>query len=261
MSLALELRRVRSLAGAESRLLVRNRTALVNAILLPLGMVVLFASIGGGGVGPLGVTVVTMIACAGLTFVVYYTLITSLVARRQDLVLKRLKSGESPTWVIMTGMAVPLLVVLLAQLVLGVGAAAAIGDLSSMINPVLLPIALILGTATWTLLAIGSTSFTRTVEAAQITTLPMIFVPLFFSGVSVPLQFMPDLLQQIAQFLPLTPVVELFRLGLTGVGPDGAQLSLPETFQAAVRPVLIMLGWIAVGALWSRRSFHWDPRR
>ncbi|WP_152363433.1 ABC transporter permease [Microlunatus speluncae] len=259
MSLALDLRRVRSLAGAESRLLVRNRTALVNVILLPLGMVALFATIGGGDA--LGVTVLTMIACAGLTFVVYYTLITSLVARRQDLVLKRLKSGESPTWVIMTGMAVPLLIVLLAQLVLGIAAAAAIGDLSTMINPVLLPIALILGTATWTLLAIASTSFTRTVEAAQITTLPMIFVPLFLSGISIPLQFLPELLQQIAQFLPLSPVVELFRLGLTGAGADGARLSLPETFQAAIRPVLIMLGWIVVGAVWARRSFHWDPRR
>jgi ABC-2 type transport system permease protein len=260
MSIALDLRRVRSLAGAESRLLVRNRTALVNAILLPLGMVALFASIGGGG-GPLGATVVTMIACAGLTFVVYYTLITSLVARRQDLVLKRLKSGESPTWVIMIGMAVPLLVVLLAQLILGVGAAAATGVLPSMINPVLLPIALLLGTATWTLLAIASTGFTRTVEAAQITTLPMIFIPLFFSGISIPLHLLPDLLHRIAQFLPLTPVVDLFRLGLTGVGPDGALLTLPETFAAAAQPALIMVGWIVVGALWARRSFHWDPRR
>lgn len=261
MNLSIELRRLRSLAGAETRLLFRNRMALVNAILLPLGMVALFAAVGSAGFGPLGVTVVTMIACAGLTFVIYYTLITSIVARRQDLVLKRLKSGESPTWVIMAGMAAPLILVLLTQLVLGVGAATAIGDLSSMINPVLLPIALLLGAAAWIMLAIASTSFTRSVESAQITTLPMIFVPLFFSGISIPLQVMPELLQRVAEFLPLTPIVDLFRLGLTGTGADGAQLSLPETFGAAVRPVLIMLGWIVLGALWARRTFRWDPRR
>ena len=129
MITALDLRRLRALSHAELLLLVRNPTAMVNAIALPLGMVALFSLVRGAALGSLALTVLTMVACSGLLFVVYYTLVASLVARREELVLKRLKSGESPAWVILLGAALPTIGLLVLQMILGVTAAAILMDL------------------------------------------------------------------------------------------------------------------------------------
>jgi hypothetical protein len=68
-------------------------------------------------------------------------------------------------------------------------------------------------------------------------------------------------LQSVAQALPLTPVVELMRLGLTGTAADGHHLGLAASFGAAASPVLVLAAWIAAGAWAARRWFRWEPRR
>ena len=86
------LRRVGALAAAETRLLARNRTAVVNSVLMPLLLVGFVAVVGGDGM--LGVDL--MVAAAGFTlvFLTYYNLVTTYVARREDLVLQRMRTGE-----------------------------------------------------------------------------------------------------------------------------------------------------------------------
>jgi ABC-2 type transport system permease protein len=88
-------RRVLALAAAETRLLLRNRTAVMSSVLLPLALVAAVGAItmsnGGTVDGPglvasaLGVT---------LTFVTFYNLVTTFVTRREELVLQRMRTGE-----------------------------------------------------------------------------------------------------------------------------------------------------------------------
>ncbi|WP_131767124.1 hypothetical protein [Candidatus Protofrankia californiensis] len=61
--------------------------------------------------------------------------------------------------------------------------------------------------------------------------------------------------------MPLTPVIDLLRLGLTGTTSDGSALRLGACFVAALPPLLVLTGWIAAGVWATRRWFRWEPRR
>ena len=57
------------------------------------------------------------------------------------------------------------------------------------------------------------------------------------------------------------PVVDLMRLGLSGTTTDGRTVELAGTFGPAVQPVLVLLAWVLIGGLATRRWFRWEPRR
>ena len=69
------LRRVGALAAAETRLLARNRTAVVNSVLMPLLLVGFVAAVGGDGM--LGVDLLVAAAGFTLVFLTYYNLVTT----------------------------------------------------------------------------------------------------------------------------------------------------------------------------------------
>ena len=111
-------------------------------------------------------------------------------------------------------------------------------------------------------LASVTAAVTRTVQLAQVTTMPALWLPLVFSGLLFPLAMLPGPLRWVAEALPLTPVVELMRLALTGTAAAGGhRLGLAATFSAAVIPVLVLTAWIAVAGWAARRWFRWEPRR
>jgi ABC-2 type transport system permease protein len=255
-------RRVRALARAEMRLLWRNRTALLYALLFPLGAVLLldssdaFAAV--AGMGGMLVTSVTAIA---LGFVVYYNLVTALVARREELVLKRLRTGELTDAEIIAGTAVPSLALAWVQVAVTVVASAVLGELGMPVNALLVVLALVLGSVVFVLLAAASTAMTRTVEMAQVTTMPVLLLPFAFSGLVHPLSDLPAPLAAIGQVLPLTPVVDLMRLGLLGIDPDGRHLDTAATFAAAAPSLATGGAWILLGVGATRLWFRWEPRR
>ena len=72
------------------------------------------------------------------------------------------------------------------------------------VNLLLVLIALVLGALVFALLAAATTPLTRTVELAQLTTTPMLLIPLNFSGLYFPLSNMGPL-EQLCRLLPLTP--------------------------------------------------------
>ncbi|MBB3085206.1 ABC transporter permease [Geodermatophilus sabuli] len=252
-------RRVLALAGAETRLLLRNRTAVVNSVLMPLLLVAAVRAIGldtaGGNqlvVTGLGIT---------LLFVTYYNLVTTYVARREDLVLQRMRTGELTGPEILLGTAVPTLLVTLAQVALVTAGVTVIGEWSAPVDVVLPLLALVLGAALMVVLAAASTAFTRTAESAQITTLPLVMGATVGSGLFTPLSVFPEALAGVLRFLPLTPVVELAQLGLTGRAWDGRAVDLAGAWSAAVLPLAVLAAWTIVGGLLAGRVFRWAPRR
>src|SRR5690606_29721087 len=113
-------RRVAALARAELRLLVRNRTAMFTALALPIAMVGLLRMSGTGddAAAGVGATMTAMMIGFVLLFVVYYNLVSAYVGRREELVLKRLRVGEASDAEILTGTALPSLILALVQTVL-----------------------------------------------------------------------------------------------------------------------------------------------
>lgn len=254
------LRRVWWLGRTEFTLFWRNRTAVITALLLPVVMVAFYAGFDSPAIGgvSLNAFMLTGVVAFMLLFVVYYNLVTAYVARREELVLKRLRTGEARDWEILAAGALPAAVIALAQTAIAVGVGALLLDLPVPVNAVLLLAGLLGGIVVFALLAAASTAFTRTVEFAQVSTMPVLAVCIVGSGALVPLDVMPDQLGQVLRFVPLAPVVELLRLGWVG-GPDGA--SFAEAFAPAAAPVAILVGWIVVGWLALRRWFRWEPRR
>ena len=75
---------------------------------------------------------------------------------------------------------------------------------------------------------------------AQLTTTPVLIAPLALSGLLFPVDLLPEPLQRLGQVLPLTPVVDLLRLGLTGTTAQGASVDLAASFGPAVVPLLVL---------------------
>ncbi|MGY1696353.1 MULTISPECIES: ABC transporter permease [unclassified Geodermatophilus] len=255
------LRRVRALAAAETRLLLRNRTAVVNSVLLPLFLVAVVPAAGLGGDDPLGPSLAVTSVAVTLVFLTYYNLVTTYVARREELVLQRMRSGELTPGEVLLGTAAPTLLVTLVQVALVLAGTAVIGEWAAPTDVVLPLLALLGGAALMTLLAAASTSFTRTAESAQITTLPLVVLASVTSGVLVPLSAFPEQVAQVLRLTPVEPVVELARLGLAGRTWDGRTVDWAGAWAAAPQPLLVLAGWTALAALIAPRVFRWAPRR
>lgn len=259
------MRRIRAIATAELRLLVRNRTALFTALVLPLITVGGLSAIGFGENGdlPLGALVVTMLAGFTLLYVVYYNLVSAYVGRREELVLKRLRVGELTDTEILLGTALPSVVLAVAQVVLTAVVAAIAFGLDAPVNVVLAVLAVLAGVVMFVLLAAASTAFTRNVEMAQVSTLPVVFLcmtSLIFSGISTSPENLPDGVRTVVQLIPLSPVVDLVGLGLTGQTPDGDTVGFAASWGEAALPAVVAAAWIAIGAWALRRWFRWEPR-
>ncbi|MFF7363813.1 ABC transporter permease [Streptomyces sp. NPDC008125] len=249
-------RRLIALARAEFALLARNRTAVFVALLMPLAMTVaLKSSLDRVDLGPAGMSVAGAALTGGigaaLIQVVHMNLVSTYVARREELVLKRLRTGEIRDLEILGGTALPAALLLLAQSALIVAVGGAALGLGAPERPALLVAGLLLGCVLLAGLAALTSAGTRTVQTAQLTTLPFFLVSGMGSGLFVPLAVFPDRLAAACELLPLTGVMTLVRAGWLGGGSGGA----------LVRATVAALAWTGFAVFAGRRWFRWDPRR
>ncbi|MFJ8539095.1 ABC transporter permease [Streptomyces sp. NPDC093591] len=248
--------RMTALARAELTLLGRSRGTLVAALFVPLVLPFSVWSatkdmdLEEAGLTP-GTVVLPAAVGFSLLFAVYGALVGVFTARREELVLKRLRTGELRDTEILAGSALPSVATGLVQsLLLAVGCAVLL-DLPAPPAPYLAVIALPLGLVLCAALAAVTSAFTRTTESAQVTTLPVMMVSMLGSGMAVPLEVLPDRVASVCELLPLTPVITLVRGGWTG------ELSAYEALGA----VLTALAWTVLGVFAVRRWFRWEPRR
>ncbi|MFE7277714.1 ABC transporter permease [Streptomyces sp. NPDC057623] len=247
--------RMTALARAEVTLLGRSRGTLFAAMFVPLLLPFSVREAAKGmDLAEAGLSLGTVVLPASIGFsllyAVYATLVSVYTARREELVLKRLRTGELKDTEILAAAALPAVVTGIAQsLVLAVGCAVLL-DVGAPEAPHLAVLGLLLGVVLCASLGAVTASFTRTVESAQVTTLPVVFLSMIFSGMFVPLEVLPDRVASVCEFLPLTPVITLLRGGWTG------DLSAYE----AIGPVLTGLAWTVLGVLAVRRWFRWEPR-
>lgn len=231
-----------AIGQAELKLFWRNRTALFNSIVLPVLIVPLLLSVDAEGV-----QLVVSLTGFVLVMAVYYNLVTTYVARREELVLKRLRVGELSDPEVLFGAALPSMVVAIGQMTLFAVIIGIMTGISLPTRPWFLVIAVLGGVVVFALLAAASSAFTRTVEMAQVTSLPVLMACVIGSGLMFPLSVFPEQVQNALRFLPLTPVLELLRAGWH----DGPVL----------QPMIVLAAWIALGTYAVRRWFRWEPRR
>jgi ABC-2 type transport system permease protein len=248
--------RLAALGRAELTLLVRNRTALFVALLMPVFMVAAMRSslgqldLGGTGVSLDGALLTGAIGMV-LILVVYLNLVSAFVARREELVLKRLRTGEVSDTEILAGTALPAAALALAQSVLVVVAGVALLDAGGPRRPELLVAGVLIGIVVMTALAAATSAITRTVESAQITTLPLFMISAAGSGLFIPLDVLPERVAAVCELLPMTGVMRLVEAGMLG-GADAGELA---------RAALSALAWTLISVFAVRRWFRWEPRR
>lgn len=249
-------RRLRSLGRAELTLLMRNKAALFVALATPVLLTVLMRQTADGmNLSGTGLSMGTVLVPGSigyvLVFAVYANMTGIYVTRREELVLKRLRTGEASDNEILAGASLPSVILALGQCVLLLGVGAVLLDLNAPERPELVAAGLLLGLVMMVLLAAVSAAFTKTTEASQITSFPFMAVSFVGSGIVVPLDVMPDTLANICSLLPVSPVMELVRGGWVGT-LDGM-----ETLKALGVAVL----WTVLAVFAVRRWFRWEPRR
>ncbi|WP_418957918.1 ABC transporter permease [Streptomyces tritici] len=248
--------RLTALGRAELTLLARNRNNLFVALLMPVLMIFLLrSSLSGTDDLPMGVAEATVVGGTGmvLVLVVYMNLVATYVARREELVLKRLRTGEARDTEILAGAALPASVIALVQCAILTALGPAVLDASAPRRPDLLLAGVVAGILLLVGLAAVTTVITRSVESAGLTTLPFFLVSAMGSGLMVPTEALPDAVAPVAELLPLSGVMELVRAGWLGVGQVGGK----ELLGAGLTTV----AWIVLSVFAVQKWFRWEPRR
>ncbi|MFC4555320.1 ABC transporter permease [Georgenia faecalis] len=261
-------RRLLALARAEVTLLSRNTVAVFYAVaaaplvVFALGTSGLMDDIAsaapGGGTTTL---LIALLVLMGMSMSVYINLTTAVVARREALVLKRLRTGETRAWEILAALALPNVLIFLLQVVLVTAALSAVMDAPALTNPLVALLGMLLGGAVFAELAYLTGARTRTVESAQLTTMPLFLLGFFASGLLIPMPMLPDAVGTVLRYLPVYPVMELVTIGIGGATIEGDPLTLAETFTAAAQPLAVMAAWALVLGYAVVKYMRWEPRR
>ena len=246
---------LRALARTEFTLFFRSKANLINVLLVPTLLVIAMkAVLDSFDIQDLGLEMApTMVASASgvlLVMALYVPLSAMYVLRREELLLKRLRTGEVADFTILLGVVLVLTAVVLIQFTAVASGITWLGKSGPPSAFYQVVIALLLGSLLMIALSAATAALTPTAESAQVTILPVLFVLPATSGAFFPLEMFPDALADIARFLPLTPVVDLVRSGWTG------ELGVVDTLQR----VGILLVWTGICAYVVRRFFRWEPR-
>ncbi|GAA0459876.1 transport permease protein [Paractinoplanes deccanensis] len=246
-----DLAHVYRLARLDLTLIFRNRSALTNAVLMPLLVTgfLIFTAKRQAGDEQLRFLLTGQVAALVL-FAPLVNLAGFYTSRREELVLKRLLGGPASATAILGGSAAGAAAVYLLQVLVLCVAAVPLG-VGLPDNPPLLLAGALAGAALFSLLSMVISGLSSSGELAQIATVPVMLLCLFLSPVVAPPDALPEALRAVAGYLPMTPMAEIVRAGFLG----GTRWT--ETMQSAG----VLAVWVAVAAILARRYFRWDPRR
>ncbi|MFJ2033266.1 ABC transporter permease [Streptosporangium sp. NPDC087985] len=260
------LNHVLRLARLDITLLWRNRTAFFTAIAFPLILACVAIPLQGGFVAgvPSGLYTLTGMLAFACFFVTFMHLTTLFTARREELVLKRMRGSVLTEAAIFggSGLASTAIYVLQAAGIVTLGIVTVNGHLPRNIPLFLLGV--VLGSVMFVPLAAALSGVTKSGETAQITVLPAMLILIATSQANFPLDSMPDIVQRIASAMPLSPVVDVIRtayfgLDFTQTAPYPA-VGFAESWAAAGPRLLLIWGWTVVGVFLARKYFRWEPR-
>ncbi|MDO5512216.1 ABC transporter permease [Corynebacterium sp.] len=255
------LTRTRSLAKAEGLQFTRNRTILAMGValplLFPLGMFFLYRRIGTPEMATSGA--LEMFITFALIFIQFYSVLSMATTRRDEKVLKRLRTGEATDREILTALCLPGAVLLVVMSVL-LAVVLVLAGAPLPVNPVPVVVALLLGIVFMSALGLLTSAFTRNAEAAQITSMPVIL--LFLASMSSFRSMVEGRLAEIIDYTPFALILDLAQLGWLGAtAPDAPVLSAGEVFAESWQRMLVLLLWTLASVWASNRYMRWDTHR
>lgn len=232
--------RVLGLARGNTVLMLRNPLTLAYGVitpLLPLG----FVPFSAGKESAVAVAISTVLMVAWL-LPVYYNVLSIIVTRRDELVLKRLRTGEAGDGELLLSMCLPGVAISLVVAVLAALVATVIGHAPG--SPATYLLAAVGGSVLCAALAVWTASWTRNAEAAQMTSLPVfMLLTVGLAGRGLP--------ERAQEYVALTPGGALDALARLSWGAD----------VDGTRAALVVVAWTCLAIWIAQRSMRWEPRR
>lgn len=228
---------------------VRNPTAVFNAVLFPILMMLMFVYVFGGAFA-IGVDYINYVTPGMIVVAISYGLSATSLAVNSDMtkgIINRFKVMDISPGAVLTGhVAVTVLRSSVAiAAVLGVAFLAGFRPAAGLLDwlgAIVLIVLLCVGTG-WLTVALGLSA--KAPESAGLATVPLIMLP-FLSSAFVPADTMGPGVRQFAEHQPLTPIIETLRGLLTGA---------PSTGEAMLA-VAWCVGFSLVGYGWARTTFR-----
>ncbi|GAB6898788.1 ABC transporter permease [Kineosporia succinea] len=260
MSATFSVPRTLHLARWNTVLLTRNKLAVTYALVMPLAPLLLLL-MGERGAETTGASAIGSVLLLAVLFPVFYNILSQFVSRRDELVLKRMRTGEARDGELLAGIALPGIGIALLVSAIAVPIAIAAGQMVP-VNALLFALAAVLAVVMFAAFAYWTAAWTRSAEAAQLTSIPVIVLASlgpFVGG-------FPGLSDTVREAISLTPgaaMTELIRVGWFGLENADATtstLAFVDTWSAAGQPVVVMLFWTALALDLARRSMRWEPR-
>lgn len=250
-------RRILSLSKAEIRQYLRNKTLVSYALFFPIGIGLMTQFIGANRdsaePGLQAATSMEVFILIALMFVQYYSVLSMTTTRRDERVLKRLRTGEARDGEILAALAAPgaafslaLTVIMTVILML----------LNSTTPNAFLPMlaAVILGLVTSVGLALLTSIVTSNAEAAQMTSLPVIVLAM--ASQSTFRMILPEGVQDIVAHTPFALIGDVVFIDWNGSSFSGA-LDSGEVW----RPLVELLAWSVVLLWLGVRYMKWETNR
>jgi len=232
----------------ELKLYLRTPTWMILGILFPAALLLAVGMIPGmdkpseGGARFIDAWAPSLIVMS-MTMLGLQAIPVYLAAYREKGILRRLATTPvSPANILIAQLAVNVgIAVVGTALLLVIGAA--VFDIPGPKDPLGFLLAFILGTGSVFGLGLLTAALARTSRSASGFAMIAYLPIMFFGGVYLPRQFLPDVVQQIGKFTP--PGVQALQDAWTGAGPQPLQLAVLALFT------------VAIGAL-AARSFRWE---
>jgi ABC-2 type transport system permease protein len=227
---------------------LRNPTAVFNAVLFPIVLLLMFVYVLGGAFD-VGVDYIDYATPGMIVLAICYGLSATAVAVNSDMtkgIINRFKVMDISRGAVLTGHVIASMLRSLIAIAAIIGVAFAMGFRPSASFPGWLGaiglLVLVCFAANWLTVALGL--FAKTAESAGLATVPLILLP-FLSSAIVPAKTMAAGVRQFAEYQPFTPIIETLR---------GLLTSQPSPGHA-----IVALAWCAgigiVGYLWALTTF------
>lgn len=246
--------------GYDLRAFVRNRQSQFFALAMPVLLLVIFASVFGGGRnatqvagGKISTSVyyVPGIIALGVIAACFGNLVASVTAQRERGVLKRRRATPVPAAAIIGGRVLTAIVaaVVMAAVLLAIGWAAYGAHVPGRTAPAL-AVTVVTGAACFCSLGYALASLIRDEDAALPTTQALMLPLYFISGVFVAVTVLPHWLADAGEIFPVRHLANALLVAYnphtTGLGFAGLDL-------------LILAAWGVAGLLIAFRKFSWLP--
>lgn len=258
--------RYRALAVAEIRQYLRNKTLIFMATVFPIGVGLLMQFMGESeqsAVAPVRTAIsMEVFFLITLMFVQFYSVLSMATTRRDERVLKRLRTGEARDVEILAALATPgAIMTLVLTTLMTIILIFHTGNMPR--TGVLLFVSMVLGVIVSTGLALLTSSITTNAEAAQMTSLPVMVLAMLSQS---PLRStLPEAIREALGRTPFALIGDLTFIEWTGkpfitddVSPDGRLL---DPIHIAAGPIVLLLIWSVV-LLWAAiRYMKWETNR